>query len=196
MSTKATDLLLDFSADGAPASAGASGGGGKQSLEDLLGLTSLSEPAMPSATATQPTALGGAAAGAWRPPPLPGGTVPAQVPYVGVPGAVPLGVPGGVARPVYPVAGVPAGVPAGMPVSAYGVAGYPPGTAAYPAPAYAAPPNATLAIDPNLVGRGPNAPNYNVSSGQDKRTSSSSSFNFVADKRDAFDFVQDSLKKK
>lgn len=190
VSTKATDLLLDFSADGVPASAGASVGGGKQSLEDLLGLTSLGEPAMPSATATQPSPLG-AMAGAWRPPPLPGSAVPAQVPYIGAPGAVPPGVPGAVARPVYPVAGVPVG--AG---GAYGVASYPPGTAAYPAPAYAAPPNATLAIDPNLVGRGPNAPNYNVSSGQDKRTSSSSSFNFVADKRDAFDFVQESLKKK
>ena len=52
-----------------------------------------------------------------------------------------------------------------------------------------------VAFDPSLVGRGRDAPNYTVSTSTEKRPSNSS-FNFVGEKRDAFEFVQDEIKRK
>jgi hypothetical protein len=180
----ADDLLLDF---GTSAGRGASGGTatamtgarGTSSMDELLSLTTTGAYTTPPMLPTGPQ---------WHPP------HPAPVP-----------------------AGAPATWRSNMPATTTPLPGYPPvaypsALAGYPAPPAAQRPPAStttgtglpsLAVDPALVGRGRDAPNYNLPA--DRRTSgagptasggSSGSFGFVGEKRDAFAFVQEEIRRK
>ena len=147
-----------------------------QSLEDLLGLsnstvnftaaTGFAPAAVPTSLLPSSVTMPGMASTAYRPP-----------------------------APLYPPSR-----PAGFATAAYpsAMAGYPAPVAGVPTlPAATGAPRGSVTFDPSLVGRGRDAPNYTVSStSSDARASSSSSFAFVGEKRDAFEFVQDEIRRK